>query len=564
MKSRIFLACFALALPFGAGARDFELIHVQLRIFEADADAESGEQLLSAPDLLVQAGSWASVGAVKKLTFASEYAPPSLPEELIDFLEKKKKSANSVGPLIPPHPQTFDSRDLGLQLKIRPEIGEDGAINVEVQSERTALSGFVNYGSPISLTQNAKARPRVLAENRVLSPAFQTQKETVVLSNSELKLDAFAAPENVEFVEFADGLRSIGLPGIRIEVEASLVGTGLRKLPETASGGATEMRAWELTRFGDSAFRAGFGDPFNPQTEPPAAADVSDKFARLGIAVSEAQLSAESELKVVATPAALDRIDKIVALHNEGAHIYISTRFLETTAPIESEFAKPVMTENEAQKFLRDVNQQAGVEILSTPSVVTRGFQRAKIEVIREFIYPVSYEPPTIPEADEDLPPVTPANPDAFEVERVGVTFDVEEILIHEDRSIEMEIRPRVVEHLGFLDFGQPILELSKGVLGKTKAVHISENKAEVPVFGRREISSRFRVPESSWILLGGVVKTDKAMIQDKVPLLGDLPVVGQLARSETEIETDRFLYVLIRVNLIDPAGQPIAAVRTN
>ena len=50
----------------------------------------------------------------------------------------------------------------------------------------------------------------------------------------------------------------------------------------------------------------------------------------------------------------------------------------------------------------------------------------------------------------------------------------------------------------------------------------------------------------------------------DKMAELGDLPLVGQLARSELEIETDRFLYVLIRVCLVDPAGKAIAAAETN
>ena len=43
--------------------------------------------------------------------------------------------------------------------------------------------------------------------------------------------------------------------------------------------------------------------------------------------------------------------------------------------------------------------------------------------------------------------------------------------------------------------------------------------------------------------------------MQEKVPVLGDLPVVGRLFRSETNAPAKKNLLIFVTPTLIDPAG---------
>jgi len=46
--------------------------------------------------------------------------------------------------------------------------------------------------------------------------------------------------------------------------------------------------------------------------------------------------------------------------------------------------------------------------------------------------------------------------------------------------------------------------------------------------------------------------------IQDKVPFLGDIPLLGRLFRSDVDQHLKRNLVIFVTARLINPAGQPV------
>jgi general secretion pathway protein D len=46
--------------------------------------------------------------------------------------------------------------------------------------------------------------------------------------------------------------------------------------------------------------------------------------------------------------------------------------------------------------------------------------------------------------------------------------------------------------------------------------------------------------------------------VQDKVPILGDIPLAGRLFRSNVDQHIKRNLVMFVTAGLMDPAGQPI------
>lgn len=232
-----------------------------------------------------------------------------------------------------------------------------------------------------------------------------------------------------------------------------------------------------------------------------------------------------------------------------------------------------VFTDPQFQVVLRAISQHAGSDLMSAPSVVARSGQRAKIEVIREFIYPSEYDPPEIPQefgAINDTSgvglggsssvnsfPVTPANPAAFETRNVGVTLEVDPQIGPDGYTIDLNLSPEVVEFEGFINYGSPIF--SGGVAnGVPVRIELTENRIEMPVFATRRVSTAVTIWDGQTVSVGGLIREDIQTVQDKLPILGDLPLAGFFFRTESDVRTKRNLNVFVTAQLIDPAGLPV------
>lgn len=231
-----------------------------------------------------------------------------------------------------------------------------------------------------------------------------------------------------------------------------------------------------------------------------------------------------------------------------------------------------VFTDPQFQVMIRALSQKKGVDLLSAPSVMARSGQRAKIEVIREFIYPTEYDPPEIPNqfGGQGLVlgagggaagggfPVTPATPTAFETRNTGVTLEVDPVLGADEFTIDLNLAPEVVEFDGFINYGSPIQTTSVNALGISEPVTLTENRIEMPIFNTRKVTTQVTIWDGQTVALGGLIREDIQDVEDKIPLLGDIPVVGRLFRSSVELHLKRNLTIFVQAQLMDPAGMPI------
>ena len=55
--------------------------------------------------------------------------------------------------------------------------------------------------------------------------------------------------------------------------------------------------------------------------------------------------------------------------------------------------------------------------------------------------------------------------------------------------------------------------------------------------------------------MLGGLISENVVRLKDKVPVLGDLPYVGRLFRSEAKSTAKKNLVIFVTPTIIDPAG---------
>jgi general secretion pathway protein D len=231
-----------------------------------------------------------------------------------------------------------------------------------------------------------------------------------------------------------------------------------------------------------------------------------------------------------------------------------------------------VFTNPQFQVVIRALNQKKGVDLLSAPSVTTKSGQRAIIEVIRELRYPRTYSQPQVPSISSSTTNVpgfastvpvvvTPTTPQDWETRNTGVTLEVEPVVGGDATTIDLNLIPQVVEFEGFINYGSPIFGIginTVGVLSQNSSVLLTENTINQPVFSTRKVTTSVSVYDGQTVVLGGLMREDVQKTEDKVPIIGDIPLVGRAFRTNTEQHTKKNLVIFVTAKIITPAGIPL------
>jgi general secretion pathway protein D len=242
------------------------------------------------------------------------------------------------------------------------------------------------------------------------------------------------------------------------------------------------------------------------------------------------------------------------------------------------------LTDPQFQVVVRALNQKKGIDLLSAPRVTTKSGQRAVIEIVREFRYPTQFQPPQIPQTvgalttttSNTIPsiislggtsttPVTPTTPTQFETRNTGVTLEVEPVVGPDGVTIDLNLVPQVVEFEGFINYGSPILSPSSsffdtmtgGLITSPPSV-ITPNVINQPIFSTRKVTTSVSVWDGQTVVLGGLMREDVQKTEDRTPIIGDIPIVGRLFRTNVDQHIKRNLIIFVTARLVNPAGQPL------
>lgn len=150
--------------------------------------------------------------------------------------------------------------------------------------------------------------------------------------------------------------------------------------------------------------------------------------------------------------------------------------------------------------------------ILSTPVVMTTDNTTAKISVGEE-------RPIVTTTSTTDSGTIR----SSFEYRNIGINLTVTP-RVNPERFVVMEITQTAD------DVGGTVL--------------IDGN--EVPIITKREFEAFIGVDSRETIVLGGLVRTDRRKTRSKIPLIGDIPILGALFRADTRDDARTELMVMI------------------
>ena len=217
-----------------------------------------------------------------------------------------------------------------------------------------------------------------------------------------------------------------------------------------------------------------------------------------------------------------------------------------------------VLTNPELGFVLHMLSQQANTDLLSAPKVVTMNGEEAIIKVVREYIYPTEYEikENEMDSGDSDniqvsYPSVEPQN---FDMREVGVILQVVPQVSEDGQMISLQLNPQIISGPEWKDYGFDY-PVSMGGSGEVKTLHLEMAQ---PIFEVRSVSTKISIYNGATVVMGGMITENRNEVNDKVPFLGDIPLIGRLFRSTYEASEKRNLLIFVTARMVDPAGRTL------
>ena len=127
----------------------------------------------------------------------------------------------------------------------------------------------------------------------------------------------------------------------------------------------------------------------------------------------------------------------------------------------------------------------------------------------------------------------------------------------YKDVAIELKVTPRI----------NPGGYVRMDIVQKVNDLGANNNISgvSVPTITKREAKSSVAVQDGSTIALGGLIQESKELTQTKVPILGDIPLLGFLFRTQSNVKKRTELIIFIRPTVMrnDPAATAEARRRS-
>jgi type II secretory pathway component GspD/PulD (secretin) len=196
------------------------------------------------------------------------------------------------------------------------------------------------------------------------------------------------------------------------------------------------------------------------------------------------------------------------------------------------------------------LDQSSGTDVLSAPRIVTKSGKKATIRVGQLHYFPEVYE------VGGNEGNIIHVKYQDFSEKLLGVELEVTPKV--DGDQITMGLNPKVSELLGWQNYqiAPANSAYSYYQFGINQQFNHDAIVARLPIFKRREIKTEVTIADGSTMGMGGLINEKIESYEDKVPVLGSLPLIGRLFRSEGERAVKRNLMIFVTAKKVEPTGR--------
>jgi type IV pilus assembly protein PilQ len=191
---------------------------------------------------------------------------------------------------------------------------------------------------------------------------------------------------------------------------------------------------------------------------------------------------------------------------------------------IGSQFA--ILSAPQMSLTIQALNEDSDAEFLANPRIVTADNMQAKIEIIRN-------QP--VPQLNFNEQTAT-AVFGGFQDKKFGNTLVVKPS-VNKDNFVTLAVKPEISNKVGDQSFGIP------GGAGGTVLS---------PIIDTRSLESNVLIKSGDTLAIGGLLQDEVVKSRTKVPVAGDIPILGYLFQSRVNQRVKRNLLVFVTPTIID------------
>jgi|ERR1035438_3423615 general secretion pathway protein D len=142
--------------------------------------------------------------------------------------------------------------------------------------------------------------------------------------------------------------------------------------------------------------------------------------------------------------------------------------------------------------------------------------------------------------------------PTVIQVE-TGPVLDVVPYVLADGYTINMALMPADTEFAGYAN--PTIPNFSSGQLGSLNAVLAP---TAFPTFTVRQVVTTVNVWDNQTVVLGGLITSSVNSTKNKLPIVGDVPLLGRLFQSQSKQTIKNNLMIFVTATIVDPAGSRV------
>ncbi|MGA2802347.1 MAG: hypothetical protein ABSE97_08285 [Verrucomicrobiota bacterium] len=134
-----------------------------------------------------------------------------------------------------------------------------------------------------------------------------------------------------------------------------------------------------------------------------------------------------------------------------------------------------------------------------------------------------------------------------------GPVLDVMPYVLSDGYTLNLTLIPSLTEFGGY-DTTTPF----SAIAGSISGLNLVQTPAALPFFTVRQVITTVNVWDGQTVVLGGLITSQVTTEKDKVPVIGDLPLLGRLFQSQTKSSIKQNLMIFVTAMIVDPAGNRV------
>jgi type IV pilus assembly protein PilQ len=173
--------------------------------------------------------------------------------------------------------------------------------------------------------------------------------------------------------------------------------------------------------------------------------------------------------------------------------------------------------------------QSQNAKVLTDPTLTIQEGQRSQVKLVEEVIS--NFKQETTGGGGNTIPTTTITTDKA----EAGLQLDVEVDRIDDNGFVSMRINPRISSPSG------------------VRTISLNGTTNQITLLQKREVSTGLvRIRDGQTLLLTGVIQESDRSDVSKVPILGDLPLLGSLFRSTNRTKQRKEVIIMVTPNIMN------------